>query len=52
MVDEDTFEFTKRFNLSAVPTLLIFKDGVMVNSLLGFVPKTVLRTFIEESMKF
>lgn len=51
MVDEDSFEFTERFNLNAVPTLLIFKGGVMVNSLVGFVPKPVLRKFLEESIK-
>lgn len=51
MVDEDSHEFTKQFNLNAVPTLLIFKGGVMVNSLVGFVPKQVLRKFIEESIK-
>ena len=51
MVNEDSFEFTERFNLNAVPTLLIFKGGVMVNSLVGFVPKPVLRTFLEESIK-
>jgi len=51
MVDEDSFEFTERFNLNAVSTLLIFKGGVMVNSLVGFVPKQVLRTFLEESIK-
>ena len=51
MVDKDSFEFTQRFNLNAVPTLLIFKGGVMVNSLVGFVPKPVLRTFLEESIK-
>jgi len=51
MVDEDSFEFAKQFNLNAVPTLLIFKGGVMVNSLVGFVPKPVLRKFIEESVK-
>ena len=51
MVDEDSFEFAEQFNLNAVPTLLIFKGGVMVNSLVGFVPKQVLITFLEESIK-
>jgi len=51
MVDEDTFEFAKRFSLNAVPTLLIFKGGVMANSIVGFVPKSVLSTFLEESIK-
>jgi thioredoxin 1 len=46
MVDEDSFEFTERFNLNAVPTLLIFKGGVMVNPLVGFVAKPVLRKFL------
>ena len=51
MVNEDSFEYTERFNLNAVPTLLIFSGGVMINSLVGFVPKTVLSTFLEESIK-
>jgi len=51
MIDEDSFEFAERFNLNAVPTLLIFKGGVMINSLVSFVPKPVLRTFLEESIK-
>jgi len=51
MIDEDTFDYAKRFNINAVPTLLIFKGGVMVNSLVGFIPKTVLRTFLEESLE-
>ena len=51
MVDEDSFKFAERFNLNAVPTLLIFSGGVMTNSLVGFVPKEVLRTFLEESIK-
>ena len=51
MVDEDSFKFAERFNLNAVPTLLIFSGGVMINSLVGFVPKAVLRTFLEESIK-
>jgi thioredoxin-like negative regulator of GroEL len=50
MVDEDSFDFTERFNLNAVPTLLIFISGVMINSLVGFVPKVVLRAFLEESI--
>jgi thioredoxin 1 len=50
MVDEDSFDFTERFNLNAVPTLLIFSGGVMTNSLVGFVPRAVLRTFLEESI--
>jgi len=50
MVDEDSFDFTERFNLNAVPTLLIFSGGVMINSVVGFVPKAVLRTFLEESI--
>ncbi len=51
MVDENTFDFTERFNLNAVPTLLIFKDGVLMNSLVGFVAKPVLRAFLQESIK-
>ena len=51
MVDEGSFGFTERFNLNAVPTILIFSSGVMINSIVGFVPKEVLRTFLEESIK-
>lgn len=51
MINESTFKFAKRFNLNAVPTLPIFKGGVMIHSLVGFVPKPVLRAFLEESIK-
>ena len=52
MINEDTFKFAKRFNLNAVPTLLIYKGCVMIHSLVGFVPKPVLGDFLEESIKF
>jgi len=50
MVEEDTFDFAKGLYLKAVPTLLVFKNGVKVNSLIGFEAEPVLRKFIEESI--
>lgn len=51
MIDEKTFDYTERFNLNAVPTLLIFNDGVLINSLVGYVAKPVLKVFLEESIR-
>lgn len=36
-----------RFNISAIPTLLFFKDGVQVQSLVGLRPKEDIISYIE-----
>lgn len=45
-VDEST-EIASQYNINAVPSLLVFKDGVLKQSLVGFHPRAAL----EEEMK-
>ena len=35
------------FKIASIPTLMIFKDGKVVNTLIGFKPKDALRADIE-----
>ena len=36
---DQSIEIARKYNISSVPTLMIFKDGKPVESLVGFVPK-------------
>lgn len=36
---DDELELAERFQVSSIPTLLVFKDGTLVNQGLGFMPK-------------
>ena len=47
-VDESN-EIAGQYNINAVPSLLIFKDGVLKENLVGFHPKEALK---EEMAKF
>lgn len=47
-VDESN-EIASQYNINAVPSLLIFKDGVLKGNLIGFHPKENLK---EEMAKF
>mgnify|MGYP002719240542 FL=1 len=47
-VDESN-EIAAQYNINAVPSLLIFKDGVLKGNLIGFHPKENLK---EEMAKF
>lgn len=47
-VDESN-EIACQYNINAVPSLLIFKDGVLKGNLVGFHPKEALK---EEMAKF
>ena len=40
-------ELTRRFSVSAVPTLLLFKNGVEVKRTSGFLPKEALEQFVD-----
>ncbi len=37
------------YNIMSIPTLLIFKDGKVVDEARGAMPKDMLRTFIEKN---
>lgn len=47
-VDESN-EIAAQYNINAVPSLLIFKDGVLKGNLIGFHPKEAL---VEEMAKY
>lgn len=46
-IDKDN-ELVKRFNVLSVPTLLLFKDGVLVSKTLGYSPKNLIEIFINK----
>jgi|SRR5581483_2211664 len=39
---------TKKFNINAIPTILFFKDGVLVRKLLGYSTEAKLQEHINE----
>lgn len=43
-------ELTQRFNVMAVPTILLFKDGEIVGKTSGYSPKQLMKGFIEKVM--
>ena len=46
-VDVDELpEVAGRFGVQSIPTLLLFQDGKIINSALGFMPKPMLKKFI------
>lgn len=47
-VDIDhNLELAREHRVSSVPTILIFKNGELVDSLVGFTPKDILKNRIE-----
>ena len=44
-VDEQP-ELAARYNISSIPTVLVFKNGVLTNSAIGYRPKTQLEALI------
>ena len=47
---DESLEIAQQFNVSTVPTMLIFKDGKPVDRLIGFMPKENLKNKIESYM--
>jgi len=48
-IDEDS-DWAARFNVSSIPTLLVFKKGELVASKLGAEPKAALKRWVEASL--
>lgn len=46
-VDEN-FKIAEKYNISAIPTLLFFRNGKHIDTLIGAVPKTIVKRKIEE----
>jgi thioredoxin 1 len=50
-VDVDQYpSLAKRFRLKGIPTLFLFKDGLVENQLGGFYEKTALRFFLDKHL--
>ncbi|MCS7165038.1 MAG: thioredoxin [Candidatus Calescibacterium sp.] len=47
---DDNTDIAQRFFITGIPTLILFKQGKPVNSIIGFVSKKELTRFIEENM--
>lgn len=48
-VDEDG-ELAQRFGVAMIPTLILFKDGQVVEQKSGYMPKPLLAKFIEKAL--
>jgi thioredoxin 1 len=48
-IDEDA-DWAARFNVTSIPTLLVFKGGEIVASKLGAEPKAALKRWVESSI--
>lgn len=47
-VDIDrSLEIAQQYNISSVPTMIMFKDGVEVDRIVGFVPKEQIKSKIK-----
>jgi thioredoxin 1 len=49
-VDENQ-ELAVRYSIHSIPTLLLFKDGSVVETLVGALPKGQLKTAIDRALK-
>ena len=45
-IDEEEL-LAEQYNIQAVPTVLVFKNGKVVNKNLGFAPKAVLKNLLK-----
>lgn len=46
-VDEQQ-ELAKQYGVMSIPTVIVFKNGKISNSNVGFVPKEIIQSWIEE----
>lgn len=47
---DESLEIAQRFNISTVPTMMIFKNGKPVESLVGFMPKEKIESKIKSHL--
>lgn len=42
-------DIARNYGVMSIPTLILFKDGEIINKNIGFTPKDVLETWIQEN---
>ncbi|MBO3442929.1 MULTISPECIES: thioredoxin [Clostridia] len=47
---DQSLEIAQQFNISTVPTMMIFKDGKPVESLVGFMPKEKIKAKVQSHL--
>ena len=47
---DDNIEAAKKYQVSGLPTLLVFKDGEVVERMVGLMPKASIITNIEKHL--
>ncbi|MCS6954967.1 MAG: thioredoxin [Candidatus Calescibacterium sp.] len=47
---DESVDVAQRYYITGIPTLMFFKEGKPVNTIVGFVSKKELTKFIEENM--
>jgi len=47
---DDNPQVAQRFGVTSIPTLMMFKDGKMVDRAVGAMPRTALQQFIEKNL--
>lgn len=43
---DESLELAQQFSITTVPTVMVFKDGKPVDSLVGFIPKDKLKALV------
>ena len=44
---DQSMDIARKFMISTVPTMMIFKDGKLVETMVGFMPKAVIKSKVE-----
>ena len=44
---DQSLEIAQQFSVSTVPTMIIFKDGKVVDKMIGFIPKDQIKAKVE-----
>jgi thioredoxin 1 len=47
---DENLDTAMRYGIRSIPTLLLFKDGQLVGSIIGFRPKSELKKLIEKAL--
>ncbi|MDR1494727.1 MAG: thioredoxin [Rickettsiales bacterium] len=47
---DDCPDLAKKFNVRSIPTLILFKDGEVVDTSVGTLSKSVLRNWVESKL--